>query len=343
VLVGPRPQRVAGLADGDAALDAVADELWGPLDSRANTRRDYGKGRVYRGLALTDVLAAEALAPDLRFEGEGAAKMAALHRTLPDGELYFVANQGDASVHVDVSLRVNGLAPELWRADDASIAPATYRQQDSRTIVPLSLGAYDSVFIVLRKPAVQAARTFDAPATRALMTVDGPWTLRFMADRGAPASVQWPRLASWSDSADVGIRYYAGTGGYETAFDISKRWLAAGERLWLDLGEVHETAQVFVNGQSAGYAWKPPYRVDVTALLKPGRNALRIDVANLWPNRFVGDRQPGAIRSYAFSTYDIYWPGLTRLPFKADTPLLPSGLLGPVRIVSETQPWRNEK
>lgn len=342
VLVGPRPLRAAGLADGDAALAAVAGELWGDLDGRMRTRRDYGRGRVYWGLPLADVLAAEDLAPDVRFEGEGAERMVTLHRHLPDGEIYFVANQGGAPVRLDARLRASGYEAELWRADDASIAPASFRQENGRTVVPLALGAYDAVFVVLRRPTTLAERAVAAPDERTLATLDGPWTLRFMPGRGAPDSVRLARLASWSESADPGIRYYAGTGGYETILDVPKRWLAGRPRLLLDLGEVHETAEVFVDGRSAGYAWKPPYRVDVGAYLKPGRNALRIAVANLWPNRFIGDRQPGATHRYAFSTYDDYWPGLARLPFDKDTPLLPSGLLGPVRLVAETQPWRNE-
>ncbi len=72
-----------------------------------------------------------------------------------------------------------------------------------------------------------------------------------------------------------------------------------------------------------GIFWKPPYRVDVSSALKPGRNRIEVRVTNMWPNRIIGDRQPNATKKYAWLDYK---------PFKADTPLLDSGLLGPVKL-----------
>jgi len=87
---------------------------------------------------------------------------------------------------------------------------------------------------------------------------------------------------------------------------------------------VKSIADVRVNGRSVGYAWRPPFRVDVTDAVTTGMNNVEIRVSNLWPNRLIGDKQPGVARKYAFAIFD---------PFRADSPLLPSGLLGPVRLV----------
>jgi hypothetical protein len=81
---------------------------------------------------------------------------------------------------------------------------------------------------------------------------------------------------------------------------------------------------VSVNGRSLGVVWKTPFRVDATSALKPGANTLEIKVANLWVNRLIGDKQPGVIKTYTYTPVEFY---------KADSPLLPSGLLGPVKIV----------
>ena len=90
-----------------------------------------------------------------------------------------------------------------------------------------------------------------------------------------------------------------------------------------------EIAEVSVNGKAVGgILWKPPYRADVTSLLKPGKNQIEIKITNLWPNRIIGDQQPNAKKQYAWLDYR---------PFKADTPLLASGLLGPVKVVKETE------
>jgi hypothetical protein len=91
----------------------------------------------------------------------------------------------------------------------------------------------------------------------------------------------------------------------------------------LDLGQVKNLARVWINGRSAGILWKAPFRIDITAELQPGTNRIELQVTNLWPNRLIGDRQPGA-HPIAFSTYD---------PFTAESPLLPSGLLGPVQLL----------
>ena len=96
-----------------------------------------------------------------------------------------------------------------------------------------------------------------------------------------------------------------------------------GTRLWLDLGDVKNLAEVTVNGKALGIVWKTPFRVDVTSALKPGANTLEIKVTNLWVNRLIGDQQPGVAKKYTYTTQQFY---------QADSPLLPSGLLGPVVI-----------
>jgi len=95
--------------------------------------------------------------------------------------------------------------------------------------------------------------------------------------------------------------------------------------LWIDLGDVKNLAVVTVNGKDVGETWHAPYRVDATPALKPGANQISIEVVNAWVNRLIGDQQPGATK-YTFT--DI-------TPYQADSPLLASGLLGPVKVVRE--------
>ena len=92
----------------------------------------------------------------------------------------------------------------------------------------------------------------------------------------------------------------------------------------LDLGCVRDLAEVYVNGQYCGTAWKEPYRVDVSEALKAGENSLEIRVANVWPNRLIGDEQPGAVR--------VSWTDSRA--YRASDALRPAGLLGPVKLVN---------
>ena len=102
-------------------------------------------------------------------------------------------------------------------------------------------------------------------------------------------------------------------------------WFTKGASIWIDLGDVKNLAEVTINGKSLGIVWHAPYRVDATAALKPGANALEIKVTNAWVNRLIGDLQPGVTTKYTYTDFK---------PYKAESQLLPSGLLGPVTIYS---------
>jgi hypothetical protein len=123
------------------------------------------------------------------------------------------------------------------------------------------------------------------------------------------------------------VKYFSGTGTYTKTIQAPAEWFESGTKMGLDLGSVKNIAEVTVNGQSAGVLWTPPFQADVTNALKPGTNALEIKVTNLWPNRIIGDLQPDATKKYTWSNLNV---------LRADSPLLQSGLLGPVRVLRES-------
>jgi hypothetical protein len=207
------------------------------------------------------------------------------------------------------------------------MAPASYRMEAGRTVVPLKLEPYEAVFVVFREATSQPNRVLREPTAEVVGTIQGPWDVSFPPDRGAPAKVRFDSLASWTTSSDAGVKYFSGTALYATKFTASRGWRTKGSRLRLNLGDVKNLAEVSVNGTSLGVLWKTPFIIDVTEAIHPGENRLEVRVTNLWPNRMIGDKQPGA-KQIAYATFD---------PFKADSPLLPSGLMGPV-TVSRLQP-----
>jgi hypothetical protein len=151
-----------------------------------------------------------------------------------------------------------------------------------------------------------------------------PWKLTVPTGGGAPESLLLEGLIDWTDSTDPGVKYFSGTASYSNSFAIPEAHPQKGYSFVLDLGKLKEVAEVFINGKSAGILWKEPFRVDISRFLKPGENALDVAVTNLWNNRIVGDLQPGNETAYARTNI------IKR--FSAQTPLISSGLLGPVKI-----------
>ena len=194
-----------------------------------------------------------------------------------------------------------------------------YHVDGDVTVVPLELDAEASQFVVFREVAQAPARDVAPVVERALGTIAGPWTVTFQTGRGAPASVTMPALAPLNENADAGVRYFSGVASYSTSFTAPA---VNGGDLWLDLGQVGDVAEVFVNGQSAGISWWAPSRVNIGALVRSGSNTLEVRVANLWVNRLIGDVQPGA-EQVTFTAAPTYLP---------DAPLRPSGLIGPVSL-----------
>jgi hypothetical protein len=201
----------------------------------------------------------------------------------------------------------------------------SFKVAGGRTTVPLHLEPWGTVFVVFRKPATQTSRVIPAAKVTTVATIEGPWNVSFQPDRGAPASITMARLSDWSASNDPGVKYFSGIGTYTRTIQASSNWFAKGARLWIDLGDVRNLAVVAVNGKELGETWHSPWRVDATSALKPGANEITIKVVNAWVNRLIGDQQPGAAK-YTFA--DVK-------PYKATSPLLPSGLLGPLTVIRE--------
>jgi hypothetical protein len=324
VVAGEKPTDTPSLADDAAEFKKLNDELFGD----GTGVHSVGKGKVYAGQNAEATLKALAVAPDFdHTKPQSDTRILFVHRKLADGDIYFLDNRNDRDETVDASFRVTGKAPELWYAETGKSEPASYNIADGRTTVPLHLEPWGTVFVVFRKPAKANSLTLPKVVETQLATVDGPWNVSFQPGRGAPASVTLDKLVSWSDSQDTGVKYFSGTGTYTKTIQASSGWFKRGAKVWLDLGEVKNLAEVTVNGKSLGIVWHAPYRVDVSGALKPGANEVTVKVTNAWVNRLIGDQQPDATTKYTFA--DVK-------PYKANSPLLPSGLLGPVKVEQST-------
>jgi hypothetical protein len=275
---------------------------------------------------LAAILRASGVAPD--FESDGPLRYT--HRRDGNTDIYFVANHSAETVTATAAFRVSGKAPELWNPLAGEIERAqVWEERDGRTFVPLKFEAHDSRFVVFRKiarpPRLRSSgRNWDEFAT--IQEISGPWEVRFQPGRGAPESLTMNPLADWSKHGDPGVRHFSGVATYRTTFNWPQRQSQISNlksEIRLDLGRVEVMARVRLNGRDVGTVWKSPFRVEITSTLVPGENRLEIEVANLWPNRLIGDAGLPAEQRVAWTTWN---------PFAKDAPLLESGLLGPVKL-----------
>ena len=322
VVAGPKPTDDPSLADDQAEFEKLSSELFGD----GSGMHKLGKGTVYAGQSLTEVFSALHVKPDFDYSKRGSdSDVQFAHRELKNGDIYFVDNRSDHDETIEAKFRVAGKEPELWHAETGDTEPVSFKVADGRTTVPLHLEAWGTVFVVFHKPTSQTSHTIPEVTETNVTTIDGPWNVSFQPDRGAPNSITLDELSDWSHSDDPGVKYFSGVGTYTKTVQASPQWFRKGSRMWIDLGDVKNLAAVTVNGKKLGETWHPPYRVDATFALKPGANQITIEVVNAWVNRLIGDEQPGATK---LTFADVK-------PYRANSPLLPSGLLGPVTVIRD--------
>ena len=163
------------------------------------------------------------------------------------------------------------------------------------------------------------------------VTIKGDWIVKFDPKWGAPEQIIFPELICWTDHTNEGIKYYSGTGTYQKTIPVASGWLAPERKVYIDLGDLRDVAELFVNGKSAGVLWKPPFRADITALLKAGNNELKIEVVNLWINRLTGDMNLPENERLTKTNIrsDGATPKVPREPWHVER----SGLFGPVQLL----------
>jgi hypothetical protein len=156
------------------------------------------------------------------------------------------------------------------------------------------------------------------------------WNVTFQEERGAPeGSFAFDQLISWTDHSEFGIKYFSGSADYTKTIEVPAERLSKGRRVWLDLGQVNDLAEVSVNGQSLGVLWKAPFLIDITDSVVVGSNQVLVAVTNCWKNRILGDWKVPADEKITWTLHPFYHKD-------KDADLMESGLLGPVQLKSST-------
>ncbi len=334
---GPTPVKSPSLGNFpkcDADVKKLARELWGDCDGQKAFSHQFGNGQVLWRVteikpgeqygdyaAVTKLLAAMNLPPD--FSSDGPVRFT--HRRDGDADVYFVANREARAVEANCVFRVANRQPELFDSLSGEIRPLPqFAQRGDGTEIPLRFDPEQAYFIVFRAPAAPTKMNLarqNFPAFQPVEKLTGAWQVQFNPRWGGPERVTFDSLTDWSQRPERGIKYYSGTALYHQTFELPTSEPQPGKKYFIELGEVKNLARVKLNGHDLGVVWCAPWRVATGDALQPGRNRLEIEVANLWPNRLIGDLSLPSEKRFTWTT---------RNPFKKNSPLLPSGLLGPV-------------
>ena len=356
-VIASKPYRVGGLSGGsksDKTLRAVADEIWGAIDGQKVTEHRLGLGRVIYGKTVAQVVAAMKIAPDFSLPGKKTNfPLAYIHRqTNDETDIYYVANTKNQNIICDCRFRVTGKIPELWDPVNGQIRRLSqFKVTDHHTDIPMEFDEQQSFFIVFKRTSSAPIKSeINFPKLVCLQELQGPWMVSFDPKWGGPERVIFDEMTDWSKHSDEGIKYYSGTAVYRKLFDFKKPSYES--RIYIDLGKVENVACVHLNSKFMGIIWCKPWRVEVTDALKEKDNLLEIEITNLLPNRMIGDEQlPREIdyvrdgnhvikmipkwidgsqrresQRYTFATFN---------PYTKISPLLPSGVLGPLIILKE--------
>lgn len=333
-LVGSAPERNfgnEGLPASDEDFKNVREEIWG-RNPGGSGKRTVGSGRVIWGTSLQDLVNQDKLAPDVEIVEDAATAalpesvMSGLinpgfdyvHRKIGQMDVYFVANLRNARAAGDFTLRSHG-QPQIWNAVDGSIQhmPGHAAVGDNRVKVSLTFEPRQSLFVVFGS-SENTKGTYHNNQMVFDHEISGPWNVAFDTEWGGPASIQFERVTDWKDHENNGIKYYSGTASYTRTFDLPEGLQAGKQSIYLDLGDVKDMAEVTLNGTRLGVLWCEPFQLNISSVVKNSGNILKIDVANKWSNRLLGDE----VLKEKFTTGNAS---------HAPT-LFPSGLPGPVKF-----------
>lgn len=323
IIFGPKPVKSPSLQnypEADAVVKSLSDKMW--IADNAGSCK-VGKGLVYNeNYEFSKLLLENEIYPD--FSVSNNAPVLFIHREHAGGDIYFISNKTEKKIKFDAGFRVTGYQPELWNPLTGEIRYLTDFKDDGEKItIPMELEAIESSFIIFRDKDKGIKKQSNYPEPVLVQNVEGEWNVNFSQPAfGYDTLLVMNELKDWTAYNDLSIKYFSGTATYNIKFNVDR---AVNDVAYIDLGKVMVMAKVYLNGQYAGGVWTPPYRVPVTGLLKEGTNELKVVVVNNWVNRLIGDLNlPKEER--------VTWTNV--IPWKKDSPLQSSGLMGPVKVIT---------
>ena len=281
---------------------------------------------------------AQLLQPDAAISPSGE-EFGTVHRKVDRGDLYFVANTSNQRRNVKIAFRAAGNRVEMLNALTGKIVGVPSQKTGSTTTVTLDFEPYGSLAVLISNGKPTEVSPVAQADESSILDLSSGWSVDF----GGSGPEKIDKLSSWTDNE--ARRFFSGTATYTRSVEIPSSQqtrsvlldlgeakplpiqpMRNGMRAWLE-GPVREAAVVYVNGQPAGSVWCPPYSLEIGGLLKPGRNDLKIVVANTALNHMAGRKLPD------YKLLNLRY-GERFQPQDMDKVVpVTSGMLGPVRLI----------
>lgn len=378
LIIGGKPTYAQGLSNrrkNDKIIRALADSFWVTATANEINAASFKKGVIYSNILPIQALKEKKILPDFSYYDQQYSILDYIHYKTDSLDFYLVRNTSDRWISRYCYFRQQSKSPEIWDPVTGKIIPVSVYKADGKQLkVLLTLAPYETYFVVFKKQASSPKYTeitgedghpplirytdngfhflqkgkFELKKDKIIeeiqndpgvINLNNAWGITFPKGWGAPDSISFPKLISWTESENPGVRYFSGTASYNKNFEFKKDLPLNEFRIYLDLGFLKDISEVWLNGQPLGVKWAIPHRTDITDFTVEGQNSLRVDIANTWSNRLIGD---GKIKENYTKTnilkgnpnlllHNYFKPNNIKAPW-AEIPLRESGLLGPVTI-----------
>lgn len=284
------------------------------------------------------------------------------HRKLNDADIFFVNNLSGEMISYKMSFKASSRTPQFWDADKGTItAISSFETDGQTTVIEVTLNPDESVFVVFPKDCTYEDLVLPEYTVVSEKTeeIHGAWNVTFEPELGKAFERTYTELKDFSTDEDADIRYFSGTATYIKTIDIDCKTADEDKKYMLDMGELNDIAEVWINGKNTGVAWYPPFIIDITDHVKDGSNIIEIAVSNNWANRLIGDEQypadfewgtdRGVNMGRAMKSFPEWFLNSTARPsegrktfniwyyYREDSPLEPAGLIGPVRVIVQNR------
>lgn len=307
---GSRPEGSESLKDAaeQEEYQTLVEQLWGAEGTAPGVRR-IGKGKLYHGMPLPEVLKMENIRPDIAIKSGNTVKdkVYFTHRRLADADVYFLNNHSKRAFDDTIRLRTEACYAEYWDAVTGQRYALPVESTGSQgMLLKLVLAPRESGFIVASDYPNSTLSPRIANVKEDITVVDGAWNVYFDPEWGGPGEVVFNELTDWSKHTDSAIRFYSGTAVYRK--DLSLSTPKQGERMLLRFPHLGSLARVWINGKEVATVWCSPWEADVTEYIKEGTNSLKIEVVNSLMNRMIGDASLPQEERYTYAYPEITTP-----------------------------------